>query len=71
MILRHRKLPCVFVWNDPIESWEKRIKRYLQEEIKHEGFKNFILEEEKTEVEKSEAPAADPQLHSFYEKRGD
>ena len=67
MILRHRKLPCAFIWSDPIELWEKRIKRYLQEEIKHNGFENFILEEEKIEVDKSD----EPQLHSFYERRGD
>ena len=53
-ILRHRKLPCTFIWRDPIESWEKQIKKYLQEEIKHNGFENFILEEKKEEVEKEE-----------------
>jgi len=53
-ILRHRKLPCTFIWRDPIESWERRIKKYLQEEIKHNGFENFILEEKKEEVEKEE-----------------
>ena len=47
--LRHRKLPCEFVWRDPIEAWEKRIKRYLQEEIKHNGFENFILEDREEE----------------------
>ena len=53
-ILRHRKLPCTFIWRDPIESWEKRIKKYLQEEIKHNGFENFILEEKKEEVKKED-----------------
>jgi len=53
-VLRHRKLPCEFVWRDSIELWEKRIKKYLQEEIKHNGFENFILEEKKEEEEKED-----------------
>jgi len=50
-ILRHRKLPCTFIWRDPIGLWEKRMKKYLQEEIKHNGFENFVLEEKKEEPE--------------------
>ena len=50
-ILRHRKLPCTFIWRDPIELWEQRIKKYLQEEIKHNGFENFILEEKEEDDE--------------------
>ena len=53
-ILRHRKLPCTFIWRDPIELWEQRIKKYLQEEIKHNGFENFILEEKKEEAGKED-----------------
>ena len=53
-VLRHRKLPCELVWRDPIELWEKRIKKYLQEEIKYNGFENFILEEKKEEAEKED-----------------
>ena len=48
-ILRHRKFPCAFIWRDPIESWDKKMKKYLQEEIKHNGFENFILEEKEEE----------------------
>ena len=48
IIFRHRKFPCLFVWNDPEENWEK-IRSFLIQEIEKEGFDNFVKVEEKNE----------------------
>jgi hypothetical protein len=44
VVLRHRKLPFIVVYNDPKKSWDKTSKNKLLEEIKKDGFDNFVEE---------------------------
>jgi hypothetical protein len=44
VVLRHRNLPFIVVYNDPKKSWDKTSKNKLLEEIKKDGFDNFVEE---------------------------
>ena len=43
VILRHKQLPLIVVYSDPKESWDNAKER-LMEEIKKNGFDNFVAE---------------------------
>ena len=43
VILRHKQLPFIMVYSDPKESWDNSKER-LMEEIKKNGFDNFVAE---------------------------
>ena len=42
VILHHRKFPFVMVYSDPKRLWDSTSKKRLLEEIKKDGFDNFI-----------------------------
>ena len=42
VILRHKKFPFIMVYSDPKDSWDKASKEMLLEEIRHDGFDNFV-----------------------------
>ena len=44
VVLRHRNLPFIVVYNDPKKSWDKTSKNKLLEEIKKDGFDKFVEE---------------------------
>ena len=54
IVFRHRKHPCVFIWNCTEKNWDI-VEDYLTKEIKEHGFKNFVIEETKLE------PVEDPE----------
>tara|TARA_R100001244_G_C5078292_1_gene113191 strand:+ start:309 stop:512 length:204 start_codon:yes stop_codon:yes gene_type:complete len=44
VILRHKKLPFIMVYNDPKKSWNKVSKTMLLKEMEKDGFDNFVEE---------------------------
>ena len=50
--LRHKKFPLVIVYRDPKESWDDFVEGKVLEEIRENGFNNFVtIEEDKLEDE--------------------
>ena len=60
LILRHKKLPFIMVYNDPKKSWDGVAKDKLLEEIKKDEFDNF--------VEEATLPALFHQMFNFMTK---
>ena len=44
IILRHKQFPFIMVYSDPKKSWDSVTKERLLEEIKEDGFDNFVDE---------------------------
>ena len=44
VVLRHKRLPFILVYNDPKKSWDSASKEMLLEEIKKDGFDSFVEE---------------------------
>ena len=44
VVLRHKRLPFIVVYNDPKKSWDNASKEILLEEIKKDGFDSFVEE---------------------------
>ena len=44
VVLRHKRLPFIVVYNDPKKSWDKASKEILLEEIRKDGFDSFTEE---------------------------
>ena len=44
VVLRHKRLPFIVVYNDPKKSWDKASKEILLEEIRKDGFDSFVEE---------------------------
>lgn len=42
VILRHKKFPFIMVYSDPKVSWDETSKEILLEEIRQDGFDNFV-----------------------------
>jgi hypothetical protein len=42
VVLRHKMFPLVIVYKDPQKSWDKTVEARLIEEIKKDGFSNFV-----------------------------
>ena len=51
MILRHKKFPLVIIFRDPKENWNDIVKDKIIEQIKQNGFDDFVVTEEIAEVE--------------------
>ena len=51
MILRHKKFPLVIIFRDPKENWDNIVKERIIEQIKQNGFDDFIVTEEIPEKE--------------------
>ena len=50
--LRHKRFPFVMIYRDPKESWDDVVGEKILEEIRENGFNNFVtIEEDKLEDE--------------------
>jgi len=50
--LRHKKFPLVIVYRDPKESWDDFVEGKVLEEIRENGFADFVvIKEGETEGE--------------------
>jgi len=50
--LRHKRFPLIIVYQDPKESWDDFVEGKVLEEIRENGFNNFvIIAEDKLEDE--------------------
>ena len=41
--LRHKKFPLVVVYNDPQEGWDKFVEKMVLEELKENGFRDYVI----------------------------
>ena len=50
-LLRHKKFPLVIIFRDPKENWDDIVKDKIIEQIKQNGFDDFVVTEEIPEEE--------------------
>ena len=54
--LRHKRFPLIIVYRDPMDGWEDFTRETILEDIRENGFDNFVpLEEEADDEEHEEA----------------
>ena len=41
--LRHKRFPFVMIYRDPKESWDDLVGEKILEEIRENGFDNFVV----------------------------
>ena len=57
--LRHKKFPLVIMYREPMDGWEAYTKDTILEDIRENGFDNFVLLEEELVTETVEEEKAE------------
>ena len=53
--LRHKRFPFVMIYNDPKESWDDFVGEKILEEIKENGFDNFVVTDDEQGKQEDES----------------
>ena len=53
VILRHKKFPLVLTYRDPKDSWDEFVEEIVLEEIKKNGFRDYVIVMEEHDEQKN------------------
>ena len=53
--LRHKRFPFIMIYRDPKESWDDVVGEKILEEIRENGFDNFVVTDEGEQEDKNES----------------
>jgi hypothetical protein len=53
VILRHKKFPLVIIYRDPKDSWDEFVEEMVLEELKEDGFRDYVIVTEEHDKQKS------------------
>jgi hypothetical protein len=53
VILRHKKFPLVIIYRDPKDSWDEFVEEMVLEELKEDGFRDYVIVTEERDKQKS------------------
>ena len=53
--LRHKRFPFIMIYRDPKESWDDVVEEKILEEIRENGFDNFVVTDEGEQEDKNES----------------
>ena len=53
VVLRHKKLPLVIIYRDPKDSWDEFAEEMVLEEIKENGFRDYVIVTEEYDEQKN------------------
>lgn len=53
--LRHKRFPFIMIYRDPKESWDDVVGEKILEEIKENGFDNFVVTDEGEQEDENES----------------
>ena len=53
--LRHKRFPFIMIYRDPKERWDDVVGEKILEEIKENGFDNFVVTDEGEQEDENES----------------
>ena len=51
--MRHKKFPLVIIYRDPKDSWDEFVEEMVLEELKEDGFRDYVIVTEEHDKQKS------------------
>ena len=53
VVLRHKKFPLVITYRDPKDGWDEFVEKMVLEELKKNGFRNYVIVKEEHDEQRS------------------
>ena len=53
IVLRHKKFPLVITYRDPKDSWDEFVEKMVLEELKENGFRNYVIVKEEHDEQRN------------------